>query len=641
MSARARHTELTEAPARGAPRRRLVTLVRMRRLSALVLLLLPAAAVLLHDFARRGDRIAHFGAGGLAFYAASSAAGALFWGSLMVLAARRRGPVRWAARSLVVAGAAAAVGAQAYTFTRYAVYMDHQAVLVGTSMLPSIGQQLWDDRVTFALSLLPPLVVALALPFVLRGIAPPRGVPLRRAADLAVIAFLLVTQIDPGRGAEQGQPPDVLYLSAMGQLARAKWDKNEMVERMHPGPRTPIPVPKLQAKPKRPRDVLFVVTESVRAQAVCVAPVARETCKTTPFSNEAAPNRMPIEGMHSLDSTTAISLAILWSGLAPGASRADLHSSPLVWEYAHAAGIDTAYWTSQNLLFGNSGKWLEGIPVSKMVSATQIEPGATLEIGADDGELVRVAMSELPALRSPFFGVVHLSNTHFPYKIDNEDYPFLAASHDDSDEAVTRNRYHDAVYFQDKAVANLIKTVRSRPGGERTVIVFTSDHGEQLREKGAVGHTGTLFEEEIRVPFWMDAPPGTLDDAERASLASLAKRPVTHLDVLPTLLDLVGVWDAPELAPFKAKLPGQSLLRGGTDATKIVALTNCSELWQCAFKNWGAMQGSRKLVATQGDHDWRCFDIAEDPHEEHDLGREACGPALLDVAEHPRGRPFK
>lgn len=638
MPAPARRTEVTQAlGALGLTRPRVAA--RVRRALGWALLVVPAIAVLLHDFARRGDRIVHFDAGGLVFYACSSLVSALFWGALVLVAARRRGHERWAALALVVAAALTAVGAQAYAFERYAVYMDHQAVLVGTSMLPSIGQQLWSDRATFAATLLPPLAVALALPFALRVLAPPRAVAVRRAMDLACVALLLATQVDPGRGAEQGQPPDVMYLSAMAQLARAKWDKNEMVERLHPGARTPRPVPALTARPKRKRDVLFVVTESVRAQNVCVRAVGKADCAFTPFTNEALPGRIGLEQMRSLDSTTAISLSVLWNGLPPESSREDLHSAPLAWEYAHAAGFDTAYWTSQNLLFGNSGKWIEGLPLSHMVSATQIEPGATLEIGADDGALVDIALDQLRALHAPFFAVVHLSNTHFPYKI-GDDAPFETASTDDSDDAITRNRYKDAVYLQDRAVARLVRTVRARPGGERTVIVFTSDHGEQLREKGAVGHTGSLFEEEVRVPFWIDAPPGTLDDAERAALTSLATTPVTHLDVLPTLLDLLGVWDAPGLTPFREKMRGESLLRGGSSADRAVPISNCTELWQCAFKNWGAIRGTKKLIANQGDHAWRCFDVASDPHEEHDLGPEACGADLVEAAERGRGRPF-
>ena len=270
--------------------------------------------------------------------------------------------------------------------------------------------------------------------------------------------------------------------------------------------------------------------------------------------------------MRAVDSTTAISLAVMWSGLAPTESRTALHSAPLLWEYAHAAGLDTAYWTSQNLLFGNSGEWLRGLPLTREVSATQLDAEADLDTGADDAKLVDRSLAEIEGLHEPFVGVVHLANTHFPYAIDDADAPFQPQSDATGPgyEQEITNRYHDAIWHQDRAFARLIQRLRSTPLGKRTVVVYLSDHGEQFYEHGILGHTATLYEQEVHVPAWIDAPPGTLSDAEEDHLRSLTDAPLTTLDVLPTLLDLAGLWDDPSLAPFRAKMPGASLLRGGS-----------------------------------------------------------------------------
>jgi glucan phosphoethanolaminetransferase (alkaline phosphatase superfamily) len=454
-----------------------------------------------------------------------------------------------------------------------------------------------------------------------------------------VIAALLMAFSAPGRSDVQAATPDVLYLAAMGQLGRAHWDHNEAIERVHPGARSPLPVPALRPAPPRQRNVLLVLTESVRAQSVCVE--HSDDCRWTPFSNAAVPDRMPLGQMRALDSTTAISLSVLWSGCSPDESRATLHSAPLLWEYAHAAGLDTAYWTSQNLLFGNAGEWLRGLPLTRSVNATQLDAEAELDTGADDGKLVDRALVEMGELREPFVGVVHLSNTHFPYAIDEKDTPFLPQSEATGPgyEAQILNRYRDAIWLQDKAVGRFLTDLRKTPMGARTVVVFLSDHGEQMREKGAVGHTGTLFEQEIRVPAWVDAPKGTLTADEERSLHGLSRAPLTTLDVLPTLLDLMGVLDDPAIASFRRSMPGTSLLRGGSDPGRAVRMTNCTELWQCAFKNWGAIRGTRKLIAHQYDPAWSCYDVADDPEELHDLGPDACGD-LKEIAEQGRGRPF-
>jgi glucan phosphoethanolaminetransferase (alkaline phosphatase superfamily) len=614
--------------------------VRLRRWAARALLLLPTAAIVAWDFARRPDRLTHFEGFERTFYFITVLLSAFFWGSILALAAQSRGRERWAWRAWLVVAALLAIGGQTYTFERYAAYLNHRAMLVGTSFMPSVGQQLWADRWSFARALLPPLLGALVLPLVLRALAPLANRRRWMAFDFASISLLLGLFLSHDRGAEQGATPDMLYVSAMGQLARARWDHNETVERLHPGARRPIPVPPLTAHPKVPRSVLLIVNESVRAMSTCISP--DEPCTWTPFTHKITPNRIGFHQMRALESTTAVSIAVMWGGMLPTSSRETFHTEPLIWEYAKAAGLGTAYFTSQNMLFGNSGLWLDGIPTDKRLTGTQIDPTATMELGCDDGDLMQRSLAEIAQLKMPYVAVVHLSNTHFPYKIDPELSPFLPQEEATGPgyENEIHNRYQDAIYLQDKALARFLEGLRELPQGQDAVVLYISDHGEQMREKGAVGHTGTLYDVEIRVPLWIDAPKGTLTEEEEATLRSLKDTPLTQLDVLPTMLDLLGLWDEPEIAPFRARMMGQSLLRGGSTPDRPLVLSNCTEIFACAFKNWGAMRGTKKLIADQSSRSWMCFDFAADPEELHDLGPEACG-ELRELAEKTMGgRPF-
>lgn len=602
------------------------------------LLAAAGASVPLVDLAARGDQIASWPRATIAAYAATAVLGGVLWVTLAIAAAR---PHAWLARALLLASATMAVGAQLYFFGRYHAFLNPRAVLVGTSMMPSVRQQLWSDRGSFLRALAAPVAAAVLLPVAVRrwanGLAARRGM---MALDVGVGALLVATFVLPVAGGnEQAASPDVLYLASLGRLAYARWDHDDAVSRAHPGHRTPAPVPRVAAEPRR--SVLMVVTESVRGADVCSAPAGADDCPTNPYTNALLPDRIGLMQMRALDSTTAVSLAVLWAGLPPTASREALHTAPLLWEYAHAAGFDTAYWTAQNMFFANSGTWLEGLPVSRWVSATDLDADATYEVGADDGKLVDVVLRDLPGMGEPFVGVVHLSNTHFPYVIDDSDAPFQPQSHafGAGDTLKVRNRYLDAIRRQDAIVARLVRGVRAMPGGDHVAIVFVSDHGEQIRERGAIGHTWGVYDEEVRVPFWIDAPRGMLDEHKEESLRALRDVPVTQLDVLPTVLDLMGVWDVPQIASFRRDMPGQSLLRGGTPERPVV-LTNCSDLFACAFKNWGAMHGGRKLVATQNDSRWHCFDVLEDPREKTDLGEDACSDLRELAQADGRGAPF-
>lgn len=638
MSPRSSTEERRSFPFFGSTTRaRILRIALVKRVIGWLLLAVPGGSIVATDWARRGATLASLGRRDTMRYWAFALFAAILWGAVLHLALQRRTKWRWAALVFGLAGAIFTVGAQAYTFDRYQSYLDHRAVLVGTSMLPSIGQQLWMDRMTFLRTVLPPAAVVLALVFGARRIARPEQGGRAFATDIAVVCFCIALF---GNVGEQAAPPDVLYLSAMGQLSRARWDHNETVERVHPGPRTPKPVPALASRPPVKRNVVFVVTESVRAQSVCSGWDPK--CRNTPFSNEAAPDRIPLRQMRAMDSTTAISLAIMWTGILPTQSRTELHSAPLLWEYAAAAGWHSSYWTSQNLLFGNSGTWLDGVPIDLRVSATQLEPDATMEIGSDDGKLIDFAIEDFAKLGEPYVAVVHLSNTHFPYKIQDDFAPFLPEEEATGPgwENEIRNRYHDSIYLQDHHVARLIKAIRARPEGNHTVIVFTSDHGEQTREKGAVGHTGTVWDEEIRIPFWIDAPSGTLTDTEQESLRAIENVPLFNIDILPTLLDLMGILDDPKIASLEKGMAGTSLLRGGSPIDQPFVISNCTELWACAFRNWGAMQGWKKVLAHQGDSKWGCYDLMHDPDELDDLGPEACADLARFAEGQARGRPF-
>ena len=606
---------------------------RARRWAALALLGMPGVGIALLDAVTRHEQIAAWPRATTLAYVGTLILGGVMWAALIQAAAARRA---WPARGLVVTAASLAVGAQLYFFARYHAYLNPRAVLVGTSMLPSVGQQLWGDRAGFLRALLPPIAAATVLAVALRRLVPVPARAGRRALDVALAVILGAAFLVgvPG-GGEQAASPDVLYLASMGSLASARWRHDAQVARAHPGPRTPRAVPPIAPAATR-RSLLFIVTESVRATEACSVP--RPDCATTPYTNALLPDRFCLSQMRALDSTTAVSLAVLWSGLPPTESREALHSAPLLWEYAHAAGFDTAYWTSQNMFFANSGTWLEGLPLTRWVSATDLDPDPSYEVGADDGALVDVVLRDLPAMKRPFVGVVHLSNTHFPYVIDEADAPFQPQSQafGAGDATQVRNRYADAIRRQDAIVARLIRGLRAAPGGDTVAVVFVSDHGEQIRERGAIGHTWGVYDEEVRVPFWIDAP---LEADAQAKVRALEDVPVTQLDVLPTLLDLMGLWDAPELAAHRGAMAGESLLRGGSAGRPFV-LTNCSPIFACAFKNWGAMQASRKLIATQNDTSWHCFDVEQDPHEEVDLGPRGCGDLRTLAEAQGRGKPF-
>jgi arylsulfatase A-like enzyme len=107
-----------------------------------------------------------------------------------------------------------------------------------------------------------------------------------------------------------------------------------------------------------------------------------------------------------------------------------------------------------------------------------------------------------------------------------------------------KQRYLGLVTLVDQSIGAILACLERFGLTENTIIVHTSDHGDSLGAHHLFGKE-TMFEEAARVPFLVRLP------GQRAS--KTITRPVSHIDFVPTLLDLLGQPNHPQCA-------GKSLL---------------------------------------------------------------------------------
>lgn len=106
-----------------------------------------------------------------------------------------------------------------------------------------------------------------------------------------------------------------------------------------------------------------------------------------------------------------------------------------------------------------------------------------------------------------------------------------------------RDLYDASIAYMDHWVGELLDELSSDGLGD-TVVAFLSDHGEEFYDHGGLAHTGTLYEELVRVPMMLKVP-GVPPRRERAL--------VRNFDVGPTLLSLAG------LAPLSGDIDAMDL----------------------------------------------------------------------------------
>jgi arylsulfatase A-like enzyme/Tfp pilus assembly protein PilF len=133
---------------------------------------------------------------------------------------------------------------------------------------------------------------------------------------------------------------------------------------------------------------------------------------------------------------------------------------------------------------------------------------------------------------APWFAWVHLYDPHAPYEAPSE---FRAKHADDP--------YAAEVAYVDSVLGKFFERLGGAGALERTCIVVTSDHGESLGEHGEMRHGVFAYESTLLVP-WILWAPGL---GPRVFPA-----PVRHVDLMPTLLDLIGV-------PAPKDIEGESL----------------------------------------------------------------------------------
>lgn len=97
-----------------------------------------------------------------------------------------------------------------------------------------------------------------------------------------------------------------------------------------------------------------------------------------------------------------------------------------------------------------------------------------------------------------------------------------------------RNAYDASVAYVDHAVGKLTEELRARGVLDNTIVVVTSDHGEEFSEYGLMGHSYSLNPASIHVPLIIRYPPA-IDPGVRIS------QPVTLRDVPTTLALLAGL----------------------------------------------------------------------------------------------------
>ncbi|NUC70866.1 sulfatase-like hydrolase/transferase [Haloterrigena sp. SYSU A558-1] len=194
---------------------------------------------------------------------------------------------------------------------------------------------------------------------------------------------------------------------------------------------------------------------------------------------------------------------------------------------------------------------------------------------APDESVIDELLVRRDEIEEPFFLWIHMMDTHHPYVFDSEDWAVLTdepldRQHhrrlfeqakldisvgdyrrplDQRQRNLMRHTYEASILRANRNVSRLLSEFAT----PNSVCAITSDHGEELWERGFFGHAAapskprrmTLTEEMIHVPLLLASP---------SAVAHEVSTPVSLVDLLPTLLDAAGI-EVPSALRGRSLLP--------------------------------------------------------------------------------------
>jgi arylsulfatase A-like enzyme len=327
-------------------------------------------------------------------------------------------------------------------------------------------------------------------------------------------------------------------------------------------------------------NVLLLVLDTVRSDDLSAYGYG---LPTSPTLEEIAAQGVVFERAYATSPWTLTSHASLFTGEFPGDTSADWEA-PLdedaltLADWFAARGYATGGFVG-NLIYGTWEMGMqqgfhryEDYPVSfaMVLNSSLLARQAALtfmRLAGVDGALVRRSARDLSnraldwidGVDRPFFAFVNYMDAHAPYVPPSpfreafgpaREGPALADLSERSDWTpeeleAERAMYDGSIAYVDSEIGRFLDGLAARGLLDGTIVIVTSDHGEQFGEKGLVDHGNSLYRTVLDVPLIIRFPEAVPADVRVSAPVSLRDLPRTITDLVSGSADFPGVSLAP------------------------------------------------------------------------------------------------
>ena len=344
----------------------------------------------------------------------------------------------------------------------------------------------------------------------------------------------------------------------------------------------------LKKNPKKFNVVVFIF-ESVRKRSLQIYGNKNETTPNFAKMQEEFPENFYIfKQPVSVSSTTMLAVPAILTGIGPYQDKSVLYSQPLLWEYAKIFDYKTFFLSSHTLKWYKFNEFYKKEKLDVWWNKDNSGLPYFNDLGIKDELTIKKLNRTISKFSNkPFFGVVQLNTTHYPYEVP-EKYKKWNNSFSGS--------YDNAVRYQDVIIGDFFKHLKKEGLLENTIVLFASDHGESLAEHHNIGHVESNYTETISIPLLAYIPDGITSNDEKLQLKKNLNRLTSNIDIAPTIVDLLNLEKESKLKTFQSNFTGYSLLKPIPQDRMIISLNNnqvasfntglsvCSEDWHYLFR---------------------------------------------------------
>ncbi len=170
--------------------------------------------------------------------------------------------------------------------------------------------------------------------------------------------------------------------------------------------------------------------------------------------------------------------------------------------------------------------------------------------------------------------------------------------------------YDGEIFFTDSHVGRVLDALDRLDLTADTIVVVTSDHGEEFLEHGGKTHRATLYDEVLHVPLII-RQPGRIVRGLRIAAQT------RHIDVLPTVLELAGLPVPPTAMGRRDLAP---VLLGERSQDTLASLPAVARLfWPERSRQWVSVRTPELKYILRGGRSEELYDLRADPGEQHPI----------------------